>query len=195
MPDIHRRGFVQTVAAALPAASLACRTARRPPAPLLDRAVLDPLGRTVLPTELGTDGIDRILAGFQTWLAEYRPGAELNHGYGTGELAYAAESPASRWQRQLDALEREARERWQRPFAELSSDERREMVRRRIDGDRLNRLPTPSAARHVAVGLLSYFYSTPEATDLCYRAAIRKRQCRPLAGSPNEPVSLQRRGA
>jgi hypothetical protein len=127
-------------------------------------------------------------------LEEYEPGAELNHGYGTADIEFTPADPTASWQSQLNELEREAQERFQVSFVRLDSEGRRGIVRRQISGDRLNRLPRPYRARHVAVGLLAYFYSTPEATDLCYQAAIGKRNCRPLARSPQEPISLRRRG-
>ena len=197
MKEMNRRRFVGSVAAAVPATVLAHRAVPRimePPNPArLDDALLRALGHTVLPAELEPQQFDRALAGFQTWLEEYEPGAELNHGYGTEEIKTTPDDPTPRWQRQLESLEQEARQR-QRSFADLDLDTRAEIVRGQIAGDRLNRLPRAYNARHVAVGLLAYFYATPEATDLCYQRAIGKNTCRPLAQSPEEPAPVDRRG-
>ncbi len=45
--------------------------------------------------------------------------------------------------------------------------------------------------RHVAVGLLAYFYATPAATDLAYRAKISRHTCRPLAYASRRPRPLE----
>lgn len=196
MAEINRRGFLGSVAAALPVAAASHLALKRtkPGAPRLDDELVRALGHAVLPAELGSDGIDRVVAGFHIWLEEYEPGAELNHGYGTADIEFTPADPTASWQSQLNELEREAQQRFQLSFVRLDSEGRRGIVRRQISGDRLDRLPRPHRARHVAVGLLAYFYSTPEATDLCYQAAIGKHNCRPLARSPREPISLRRRG-
>lgn len=196
MAEINRRGFLGSVAAALPVAAASHRSRKRtkPGTPGLDDELTRALGHAVLPAELGSDGIDRVVAGFHSWLEEYEPGAELNHGYGTADIEFTPDDPTISWQSQLNELEREAQRRFQLSFVRLDSEGRRGIVRRQISGDRLDRLPRPYRARHVAVGLLAYFYSTPEATDLCYQAAIGKNNCRPLARSPREPISLRRRG-
>lgn len=196
MAEMNRRGFLGSVAAALPVAAASHRALKRtkPGTPGLDDELIRALGHAVLPAELGSDGIDRVVAGFHSWLEEYEPGAELNHGYGTADIEFTPDDPTTRWQSQLNELEREAQRQLQMSFVQLDSEGRRGIVRRQISGDRLDRLPRPYRARHVAVGLLAYFYSTPEATDLCYQAAIGKNNCRPLARSPQEPISLRRRG-
>ncbi len=196
MAEINRRGFLGSVAAALPVAAASHRTLERTKSstPRLDDELIRALGHAVLPAELGSEGIDRVVAGFHSWLEEYEPGAELNHGYGTADIEFTPADPTTRWQSQLNELEREAQRRFQLSFVRLYPEGRRDIVRRQISGDRLDRLPRPYRARHVAVGLLAYFYSTPEATDLCYQAAIGKNNCRPLARSPREPISLRRRG-
>ncbi len=196
MAEINRRGFLGSVAAALPVAAASHRVLKRtkPGTPGLDDELIRALGRAVLPAELGSDGIDRVVAGFHSWLEEYEPGAELNHGYGTADIEFTPADPTTGWQSQLNELEREAQRRFQVSFVRLDPEGRRGIVRRQISGDRLDRMPRPYRAQHVAVGLLAYFYSTPEATDLCYQAAIGKNNCRPLARSSREPISLRRRG-
>ena len=50
--------------------------------------------------------------------------------------------------------------------------------------------PVLGAPLYVAVALLSHWYGTTDATDRCYRAAIGKQQCRPLASSARPPLPL-----
>ena len=196
MPDINRRGFVGSVAASLPVAAASRRILKPggPTAAPLDDELTRALGRALLPSELGTAGIERVVGEFQQWLDRYEADAELNHGYGTGEIAYTPADPTPRWQAQLEALNAEAQRRSSVSFIELDTDTQRDIIRQHIADDRIDRLPRAYRARHVAVGLLAYFYSTPEATDLCYQAAIGKNNCRPLRRSPDKPISLERGG-
>ncbi len=197
MTDIDRRGFVKAVAAVVPAAALIRPTAsdtRKSIALPLDDELLRALGEAVLPTELDAVALTRVIGDFQTWLEAYEPNAELNHGYGTGEIRHTPNDPAPRWESQLGALESEAQRTLGRPFAVADVEARREMVRAQLANDDTSRLPRPHTASHVAVGLLAYYYATPEASDLCYRRAIGKNSCRPLARSPEEPAPLPGRG-
>ncbi|MFB3069694.1 MAG: hypothetical protein ACE1ZF_03275 [Gemmatimonadales bacterium] len=191
MPDINRRGFVGSVAASVPIAAASRHLLRSGKSAPLDDALMGALGHSLLPTELGSDNIDRVVDEFQQWLEQYGAGAELNHGYGTSEIDYTPGDPTSRWQDQLDGLNAEAQRRFGASFVDLDADVRRGIIRQQIADDRLDRLPRAYRARHVAVGLLAYFYASPEATDLCYKAAIGKNKCRPLRRSPDEPISLR----
>lgn len=191
MPDINRRGFVGSVAASVPIAAASRHLLRSGKSAPLDDALIGALGHSLLPTELGSDNIDRVVDEFQQWLELYSTDAELNHGYGTSEIDYTPGDPTSRWQDQLDGLNAEAQRRFGASFVDLDADVRRGIIRQQIADDRLDRLPRAYRARHIAVGLLAYFYATPEATDLCYKAAIGKNKCRPLRRSPDEPISLR----
>ena len=190
MSDLDRRRFLGSVAAAVPAAKLAHFAARQPaqPAPKpLDDELVHALGTGVLPAELGDAHIERVVRNFQRWLDNYAPSAELNHGYGTGDIGYAPEDPAPRWSDQLTRLDRDARQQFQRRFTELDIVSKQGIVRGHIADGRLDRMPRPHQADHVAVGLLAYFYASADATDLCYERAIGKNSCRPLSRSVDEP--------
>ena len=71
----------------------------------LDRAMLWGVGLSVLPSELGPEGSERVLRDFDRWVQEYEPVAELDHGYISSEIRYGPPDPAPRWQAQLEALE------------------------------------------------------------------------------------------
>lgn len=189
MSEISRRQFIGSAAALAPAAALPLG-ATPPQSPRLDEETLTVLAETVLPGELGPAGIRRVVQGFQRWLAEYRPAAEVNHGYGTDRIEYTPAHPGPGWAAQLEALNLESKERHGNPFSWLTPEQRREVIRAQLARERLDRLPEPAEARHVAVGLLAYFYSTPEATDLCYRARVGAFACRPLAESTQRPLPL-----
>ncbi|NUQ13452.1 MAG: gluconate 2-dehydrogenase subunit 3 family protein, partial [Gemmatimonadaceae bacterium] len=159
-------------------------------APTLDASFLTRVGEVVLPAELGAAGIARVTRAFTQWVAGYRPGAELNHPYGSTEIRVAGPSPAARWRTQLAALDREARSKHQRGFIALTPDQRRALVTAAIADERLTRMPDALGADHVAVALMAWYFATPDATDLCYRARIGRQSCRPLVNAPRMPLPL-----
>jgi hypothetical protein len=192
MSGISRRGFLRA-SAALPVIALpACEATSGAPAASAspDPALLRALAEAVLPTELGEAGTAATVAGFARWLAGYQPVAERDHGYGTGEITYTAPDPGPGWAAQLRALDLESRQRFGTGFAELELDRRRELVRASLARERATALPEPADAHTVALGLLAWFYASPAANDLCFRASIGRLTCRPLADSPEQPPPL-----
>lgn len=197
-----RRSFIArlgALAAALPLAGwrfprpARVADANAPAAVQPNATTLAALGTAVLPSELGMDGVTRAVADFQRWMDGYRPGAEANHGYGTGKIETVAADPRPRWTSQLAALDVDARRSAGQSFATLTREQRQALVRTSLADERGESLPSPPAARHVAIALLAHFYESPAATDLCYDARIGRQQCRPLAAQRQEPVSLGRR--
>lgn len=156
----------------------------------LDNAMLSRIGEVVLPGELGQDGFVRVSRAFSQWVADYRPGVELVHPYGSTTLRATGESPAGRWRVQLASLDREARQKHQRGFSALTRDQRRELVTTAIAAERTNRMPEPLDAGHVALALVAWYFATPEAVDLCYQSRIGRNQCRPLVNAPRQPLPL-----
>jgi len=151
------------------------------------------LGDAVLPAELGARGIATAVAEFERWMAAYRPGAEANHGYGTGKIDRTPADPRPQWRSQLAALDSEARRSGGQSYAALPRDRRQALVRSALAGERGDTLPNPLLAKHVALALLAHFYDSAAATDLCYQAQIGRQQCRPLAAQREKPVELARR--
>jgi hypothetical protein len=164
------------------------------PAPQPNATTLAALGDAVLPTDLGATGMTRAVTDFQRWMDRYRPGAEANHGYGTGRIEHVAPDPRTQWTSQLAALDADARRAGGQSFAALSRERRQALVRTALTGERGESLPSPLAAKHIALALLAHFYDSPAATDLCYDAQIGRQQCRPLAAQQKAPVALTRRG-
>ena len=173
-----RRRFLLGIAALLPLPFLARRLHGSAVA-ALDPARLRALASAVLPSELGVAGLERTVVGFERWLAGYREGVELLHGYGTGEIRLTGPSPALRWAAQLEALGSS--------FVSLPRAERQARLRTALEEGRFAGLPPVDRAPHLAIGLLSFFYGSPEATDLCYQASIGRETCRPLDDSPRPP--------
>jgi hypothetical protein len=155
----------------------------------LDPSALRAVGEAILPGELGRAGVERTVRGFERWLRDYREGAELVHGYGTGELRTAGPSPALRWSSQLRELQDEADRRHSLPLDRLTVTQREALIREALAGSRGNLLQF-DRARHVALGLLGFFYASPEAADLCYQARIGAMSCRRLDQSGAKPLPL-----
>lgn len=162
----------------------------------LNAAMVRGVADAVLPSELGNDGITRVSRAFSQWIGDYRPGVELVHPYGSAELRQTGASPMARWRSQLSALDNAARTRHQRAFTALTRDQRRELVMQALADGQVNRLPDPLQANHVAMGILAWYFATPDAADLCYSAQIGRNQCRPLVHSSRQPLPLKdgRRG-
>lgn len=157
----------------------------------LDATMVTRVAEVVLPAELGNDGFNRVSRGFTRWLAEYRPGVELVHPYGSTNIRQTGASPATRWRAQLGALDREARDKHQRGFNALTREQRRELVTAALAAGRETRLPDPLDADHVALALVAWYFASPDAIDLCYGKRIGRNQCRPLVHSPREPLPLR----
>ena len=202
-PTPPRRTFVARVAGLLAAwpvlgrARLSRAAARvtgaATPGAQPNATLLNAIGDAVLPAELGPEGIMRAVAEFQRWMDGYQPGAEANHGYGTGRIERLPADPRPQWRAQLAALDADARRAGQ-SFSELPRDRRQALIRAALAGERGDAMPSPLAAKHIALALLAYFYDSPAATDLCYRAQIGRQQCRPLAAQREQPVALTRAG-
>lgn len=188
MSELSRRGFVKGVAAALPVFAVPTRADAQTP---LDAALLQAVAEVVLPTELGADGIPRAARAFQEWLDAYEPVAERAHGYGTAELGYLPPDPAPGWSAQLQALDLEAQRRHGSGFTAIDVAARRSMLLRHMSSERGERLPDPLEARHVAVGLLAWWCTSPGAADLCQRASIGRLSCRPLSSAAARPATLE----
>jgi hypothetical protein len=182
-PGLPRRRFLLSLAGAIPLPFLARRFHAQAVA-ALDHARLRALAAAVLPAELGPRGLDRVVIAFEAWLTGYREGEEILHGYGTAEIRRTGPSPALRWTNQLEALGPR--------FTAMSVVERQAAVRTAVEGPgvRLGGLPAVDRAPHLALGLMAFYFSSPEAADLCYEARIGRNGCRPLAESSRRPLPL-----
>lgn len=201
--ETPRRSFVARVAGVLVAVpflgpKLGARLWPRPSAigptgSQPNDTVLSALGDAVLPSELGADGIRRAVGDFQRWMDGYQPDAEAAHGYGTGRIDRLRADPRPAWKTQLQSLDADARRSGGPSFAALTRERRQALVRTALAGERGESLPSPLAAKHVALALLAHFYDSPIATDLCYESQIGRQQCRPLAAQAQRPTPLTRR--
>ena len=191
MRFLSRRAFVGALAAAIPTASFIRHAhAEAVKGISRDASVLQALGEAVLPSELDEARIASTVRGFQRWIAGYREGTELLHGYGTSKLEQSGPTPATRWATQLDALDATARRTHGHAFAALTVTQRRALIQSDLNPLKADRIPAIGRAPHVALALLAHFYGSVEATDLCYDASISRQSCRPLASSTRKPLPL-----
>ena len=181
-----RRRFVVWLSSAVPIAVVARRADALAAAWITDdAATLGALAEAILPSELGRDGALRVARDFQRWIDSYRESVELVHGYGTSALRFAPASPRARWAAQLAEL---------RNIPGLALEARREAVRKKLKDVRTDRMPDVGTAPHIAIALLSFYFQSSAATDLCHQAQIGREQCRPLATSSRKPLPLAKRG-
>ncbi len=195
MADIPRRRFLKGSASLVSGLAIGACAQDAPSGATetqgLDRAVLDALARIVLPrTSLGDAGVLRVTGEFLDWLEGFAPVTERDHPYYSSEINYGPPDPAPLWGAQLDALNLEAQQRFETEFPALSEDQRRYILDRQLPKNIPQDLTYAGNAPHVAIGLLSWFYATPEANDLALRAQIHRQSCRGLESGPNKPAPL-----
>jgi hypothetical protein len=146
-----------------------------PPFPGIQSAALRDLAALVLPGSLGRPGTDQIADQFGRYVREYRPGADTEHGYGFTRVRPKAPSPAPGYMRQLAALP-----------VPLT----REAVEAALEQAQIKDLPRLPDGKSVIADLMSFYFRSADANDLCYRAAIGRESCRGLAGSSKAPAPL-----
>jgi len=139
------------------------------------RDTLRALAVIVLPTSAP---IDQIVDAFIRWVRDYRPGAEMDHGYGLTRLRSKPPSPASAYLDQLAALPA--------PLDPAA-------VQSVLERARVTDLPRTPGTSHIAADLMAFYFRSSDANDLCYRAAIGRDQCRSLSGSDLPPAPLKER--
>jgi hypothetical protein len=193
MADKPRRQFLKTSAGIVSGLTLGVCAQDVPAADndgqQFDRDVLDALGDIVLPrTALGDAGIVRVIGEFVAWLDAFEPVTERDHPYYSPEINYGPPHPGPLWGAQLDALNIEAQQRFETEFPALGEDQRRYILDRQLPTNIPQDLPYAGNAPHVAIGLLSWFYATPEANDLALQAKIGRQSCRGLQSSPDKPA-------
>ena len=134
------------------------------------------IAAVVLPSELGPEGIARVVDQFERWVRDYRPGADMEHGYGFTRVRAKPASPAPTYLAQLDALHE--------PLT-------RESIDAALERANIRDLPRAPDGKHVIADLMSFYFNGSDANDLCYRAAIHRYDCRGLESSDNPPPPLK----
>jgi len=139
-------------------------------------AALEGLALIVLPSSLGSGGSKNVADEFSMYVRDYRAGADTEHGYGVTRVAPKPQSPARRYAEQLRALPS--------PLTPAG-------VQQALAQAGVKELPRLPDGKNVIVDLMTFYFRSGEANDLCYRAAIERNKCRGLAGSDHPPAALQ----
>lgn len=151
----------------------------------LDASTLDAIAEVVLPAEADRKAAVR---RFLEWIAGYREGADTDHGYGNTRVRPTGPSPAAGYPAQIAALDTAARARGAANFAAAPFAQRRSIIEAAVTDAKVDRLPARPTGGHIATDLMGHYFGSPEANDLCYRAAIGRDACRGLAGSDKAPA-------
>jgi hypothetical protein len=184
---ISRRNALKSLSAAAAAPLLDARSFRRQ-AERLDPAVLAAIAEVVLPSEANREAA---VGAFVTWIANYKEGADTDHGYGNTRVRSTGPSPARNYPAHITALDAAARAKGAAGFVAASVDQRRAIVEAAIADAKIERLPTRPTGGHIAADLMGHYFSSPPAQDLCYRAVIGRDACRGLPGSDKKPAPLR----
>jgi hypothetical protein len=188
---MRRRLLLQWLGAALGGLRWPARLSAQAALTPTHEARIRAIAEVVLPREIGRDGQDAAATAFLSWLGDYRPGTDMDHGYGFTRLRRLPASPGEKYAAQLDALDASARARG-RGLADLSPEDRRAIVEAAIADAKIERLPARPDGGHIATDLMGFYFNSIEANDVCYQAAIGRDTCRVLAGSQERPASRPR---
>src|SRR5947199_9006375 len=116
---ISRRRALKSMGVAAAAPLLDTRGFRLPPswAEELDPLVLAAIAEVVLPSEADRKAA---VAAFSAWIANYKEGADTDHGYGNTRVRSTGPSPARNYTAQLAALDAAATTKGAPGFASAS---------------------------------------------------------------------------
>lgn len=191
---MERRDLLKLGATAAVAAASGL-SAQESPSPALDflpreLAGLWPVARAVLPAEIGAAGQQQALAAFVAWIHDHGAGRYLEHGYGHTRVAKSTPAPMEQYGAQLQSLDAAARRLHGKGFGALDLAARRALLVEALAALKVDGLGERPSGRHVATDLMSHYFGSIEANDLCYEAEIGRDSCRSLAGSGERPEPL-----
>ena len=149
-----------------------------------EEATLRAIAEVVLPAAANRDVAVR---AFSEWIANYKEGADTDHGYGNTRVRPTGPSPSRNYPTQLAALDAAAVSKGATSFVAASIDQRRAILEAAISDAKVERLPTRPTGAHIATDLMGHYFDSSAANDLCYRAAIGRDICRGLPGSELPP--------
>ncbi len=140
------------------------------------RAMLAEVSAVVLPSELGKAGTEAVVKNFENYVREYHGGADTDHGYGFTRVVPKPPSPAIAYVQQLSSF---------------SSPLTKAAIEQHLQQAKVKDLPRVPDGRSIVADLMSFYFRSSEANDLCYLRAIGRDQCRGLAGSELAPKPLR----
>lgn len=183
---MYRRTVLQSflsAAAAIPLFRGIQSWAQTPSFPGTYEATLKELAATVLPESLKRTGTDQVSAEFVRWVHEYRPGAEMQSGYGITRVRVEPPSPVAKYLTQLEELSSSV-------FANTDLDFRRKQLAARLKAAGVRDLPGLPETGNIVVDLMTFYFTSSQANDLAYQSAIERDRCRGLERSGEVPAPL-----
>jgi hypothetical protein len=183
---MRRRTILQNLLSAFTAAPVLNNTraqAQTDSFPGANEAALKELASTVLPRTLGRQGTDKIASDFIRWVHEYKPGAEMQNGYGVTRVRTAPPASAAHYLAQLRELSASV-------LAHPDLAGRRTLLAGRLKAEEIRDLPALPLSGNIVVDLMAFYFSSSAANDLVYEAAISREACRGLANSSRQPAPL-----
>jgi hypothetical protein len=152
--------------------------------------MLKAIAATVLPESLGRSGSDAVAESFGRWLTDYRAGVTMDHGYGATRVQQTPPLPFDLYARQIAELDSAATERGASGFAALSLSARRAVVTDALRAAKIDAMPQRPNGQHIASDLMTFYFRSSDANDLCYRAKVQRHACRGLRDALSPPPPL-----
>lgn len=186
---MKRRSALKTLASAAAALPLLRVEVRADELPAEQVFVLRDIAATVLPSAIGSKGQNDAVDQFLRWIRDYKEGVALSHGYGEPRLVKSGPSPAPGYTSQLLALQQAAQSRGGR-FGSLPIEVRRELLDAAFKAADVRNLPGRPDGRHVVADLMSHYFRSSGANDLCYNARIGRNTYRAIRVTTVRPAPL-----
>ncbi len=183
---MKRRTFLNWLGWLLPASSLLGRSAWAGPLVRTlqfdegEVATLRRIGASALPSSLSESDVNRVVADFLRWFREYSSGAKMPHEPERLDAPRTPEIAVEVYEAQLRAIAAAGQN-----AASLTAVMQKALADADIDD-----LPPRPDGRHIVSDLMSFYFGSSEANDLCYEADIGRMTCRGLPGAGDEPPPL-----
>jgi hypothetical protein len=154
---------------------------------------VDAMALALLPSALSPDAVHAVAVDFFRWLESQDPTAELNHlGFLLTRDALSTRPPgahrrpvgASNYLKEIDVLRRQIAP---RRLSDLSREELRHLLTAFLVAAGARGIPAGPNGGSLSLDLLSFFYRSPEATDLFHERRIGAMTCRPLDSVGQSP--------
>jgi len=186
---VKRREAIKTLTAAAAALPLMRVQLRADELPADQVSILRDVAATVLPSVIGRKGQDEAVDNFLRWIREYKEGVALSHGYGEPRLVKSGPSPAPAYSKQIIALQQAAQARGGR-FGALPLDVRRELIDAAFKTADVRNLAGRPDGKHVVADLMTHYFRSSGANDLCYNARIGRNTYRAIRVTTVRPQPL-----
>lgn len=156
-------------------------------------STLGAIAEVVLPTTLTADDRRLAVRAFTNWFTNYKPGADMGHGYGASTLRQpSGPSPIARYPAQFAALDAGAREQGAASFAALALPARRQLIEAALNTTTpVTRMPAQPGGASLVADFMGMWFGSQAGWNACYQAEINRDTCRTLDGSERAPAPIR----